>query len=113
VAVTSRLASWPAEVFAGLRGPGVPRRLAGVPAREWVERDRWSVAERVAWDGAYVDVAPELVDLVDALRAATRPVRLPAQLVHGDLAGNALFAPGQAPAVIDFSPCRRPPRGTA
>jgi hypothetical protein len=32
------------------------------------------------------------------------------QLVHGDLgSGNVLFAPGLAPAVIDFSPYWRPP----
>ncbi|HVV22875.1 MAG TPA: hypothetical protein VHF06_25795, partial [Pseudonocardiaceae bacterium] len=84
--------------------------LDGVPAPAWVGRgrNRWAVAERVTWDGAHVDVAPELADLVDALRAATRPIRLPAQLVHGDIAGNVLFAPGQPPAVIDFSPSRRP-----
>jgi uncharacterized protein (TIGR02569 family) len=38
-----------------------------------------------------------------------RPVRLPSQLVHGDMAGNVLFAAGQSPAVIDFSPYWRPP----
>lgn len=149
------VASWLAEVFADLRGPGfrVPRpvrtvdgswvvdgwaawtavegepdplrrwpelvaasrafhaALAGVPAPDCVGRgrNRWALAERVAWDGARVEVPPELADLVDALRAATRPVRLPHQLVHGDIAGNVLFAPGQLPAVIDFSPSRRPP----
>jgi len=41
--------------------------------------------------------------------AAMRPVRLPSQLVHGDIAGNVLFAAGQSPAVIDFSPYWRPP----
>jgi hypothetical protein len=35
-------------------------------------------------------------------------VRLPAQLIHGDLGGNVLFAPGEPPAVIDFSPYWRP-----
>ena len=35
-------------------------------------------------------------------------MRLPAQLIHGDLGGNVLFAPGQPPAVIDFSPYWRP-----
>lgn len=84
--------------------------LADVPAPRWLGRgrDRWSVAERSTWDGTQVEIAPELADLVGALRAATRPVRLPSQLVHGDLAGNVLFAAGQPPAVIDFSPSRRP-----
>jgi hypothetical protein len=35
-------------------------------------------------------------------------VRLPAQLIHGDLGGNVLFAAGEPPAVIDFSPYWRP-----
>jgi uncharacterized protein (TIGR02569 family) len=66
------------------------------------------VADRVAWGEASVVVAPELQGLVDDLVAARAPVELPSQLVHGDLAGNVLFADGQAPAVIDFSPYWRP-----
>jgi hypothetical protein len=37
-----------------------------------------------------------------------REVDLPDQLVHADLARNVLFADGQPPAFIDFSPLRRP-----
>ncbi len=44
-----------------------------------------------------------------SLLAVLRPVRLQAQLVHGDLGGNVLFAAGEPPAVIDFSPYWRPP----
>jgi hypothetical protein len=62
----------------------------------------------VAWDGVRVEVAPELADLVAELRSAARPVMLRPQLVHGDIAGNVLFADGQVPAVIDFSPFWRP-----
>ena len=148
------MASWLADVFSGLHGPGfrVPRpvraaggswvvdgwaawarvdgepaplerwpelvaasrafhaALAGVPAPAWLGRgrNRWAVADRVAWDGADVELAPELADLVAELQAATRPVRLPNQLAHGDIAGNVLFTAGQPPTVIDFSPCRRP-----
>lgn len=148
------VASWLAEVFAGLYGPGfrVPRpvrtagggwvvdgwaawttvdgepdplghwpelvaagrafhaALTGVARPRWIGRggNRWAVAERAVWDGADVEVAPELADLVAGLRAVTRPLRLPNQLVHGDLAGNVLFAAGQPPAVIDFSPGWRP-----
>lgn len=84
--------------------------LVGVPVPRWVgrRRDRWAVADRAVWEGASVDVAPELADLVGALMAACRPLGLPFQLVHGDIAGNVLFADGQPPAVIDFSPGWRP-----
>lgn len=84
--------------------------LAGVPAPAWVGRgrNRWAVADRVAWGETDVELAPELADLVGELRATSRPVRLPSQLVHGDIAGNVLFTAGQPPAVIDFSPFCRP-----
>jgi uncharacterized protein (TIGR02569 family) len=147
-------ASWCAELFATLAGPGFrvprPRRsidgawmvdgwaawehldgepapverwtelvaasrafhaaLEGVPRPNWLRgrADRWAVADRVAWGEASVAVVPELQGLVDALVAARRPVELPSQLVHGDLAGNVLFTDGQPPAVIDLSPYWRP-----
>ena len=120
------LARWPELVevsrsfHAALAGRGRPR---------WVGRGAspWAVADRVAWGEATVELAPELAGLVTALLAAMRPVRLPSQLVHGDIAGNVLFparqspparqplaagqppAAGQSPAVIDFSPYWRPP----
>jgi hypothetical protein len=67
----------------------------------------------VAWGardpGSVLAAAPApLAGQLRSLLAALRPVRLPAQLIHGDLGGNVLFAPGQPPAVIDFSPYWRP-----
>jgi len=41
------------------------------------------------------------------LRGALEPLG-PSQIVHGDLAGNVLFNPGSAPAIIDVSPYWRP-----
>jgi uncharacterized protein (TIGR02569 family) len=84
--------------------------IADVPAPRWLgrRRNRWAVAERATWDDEPVEIAPELIGPVTALRAATRPIELPGQLIHGDLAGNVLFAEGQPPAVIDFSPGERP-----
>ncbi len=84
--------------------------LANVPAPGWVGRgrNRWAVADRVAWGSNDVELTPELADLVGELRAAIRPVGLPSQLVHGDIAGNVLFTDGEPPAVIDFSPSHRP-----
>ncbi|MEV4620751.1 hypothetical protein AB0J74_18825 [Asanoa sp. NPDC049573] len=101
------LARWPELVAAGR---SFHSALVGLPAPGWLGRgrNRWAVAERAVWDGAAVEVAPELADLVSGLRSAIRPVRLPNQLIHGDLAGNVLFAAGQPPAVIDFSPSWRP-----
>ena len=59
--------------------------------------------------GSVLAAAPgPLSGQLRSLLAALRPVRLEAQLVHGDLGGNVLFAAGEPPAVIDFSPYWRP-----
>ena len=89
--------------------------LAGRPAPPWLGRDgsQWTVGDQVAWGerdpGSVLAAAPApLAGQLRSLLAALRPVRLPARLIHGDLGGNVLFAPGQPPAVIDFSPYWRP-----
>lgn len=65
----------------------------------------WAIADRAAWGE---QDPPRASSLVDDLRTRLRPVDQPAQIVHGDLTGNVLAAPGQDPAVIDFSPYFRP-----
>jgi len=89
--------------------------LAGRPAPPWLGRDgsQWTVGDQVAWGerdpGSVLAAAPgPLAGQLRSLLAALRPVRLPAQLIHGDLGGNVLFAAGAPPAVIDFSPYWRP-----
>jgi uncharacterized protein (TIGR02569 family) len=89
--------------------------LAGRPAPPWLGRDGspWTVADQVAWGdrdpGSILASAPApLRGQLRRLLAALRPVRLPSQLIHGDLGGNVLFAEGEPPAVIDFSPYWRP-----
>jgi hypothetical protein len=89
--------------------------LAGRRAPPWLGRDgsQWTVGDQVAWGerdpGSVLAAAPgPLAGQLRSLLAALRPVRLPAQLIHGDLGGNVLFAAGEPPAVIDFSPYWRP-----
>jgi hypothetical protein len=89
--------------------------LARRPAPPWLGRDgsQWTVGDQVAWGerdpGSILAAAPgSLAGQLRSLLAALRPVRLPAQLIHGDLGGNVLFAAGEPPAVIDFSPYWRP-----
>ncbi|MEW2071425.1 phosphotransferase [Streptomyces sp. NPDC007346] len=69
----------------------------------------WAVADRVAWGEEEADVVAELAEPLSLLLSLRQPVEAAAQIVHGDLAGNVLFAPGQDPVVIDFSPYWRPP----
>jgi hypothetical protein len=104
--------SWPSLIAASR---AFHAALAGRPAPPWLGRDgsRWTTGDQVAWGerdpGSVLAAAPAaLAGQLRSLLAALRPVRLPAQLIHGDLGGNVLFAPGQPPAVIDFSPYWRP-----
>jgi len=89
--------------------------LAGIPVPRWrVTREiPWTVGDQVAWGerdpGPLLGpAAGPLAGQVRRLLAALRPVDLPDQLIHADLAGNVLFADGAPPAIIDFSPLNRP-----
>jgi hypothetical protein len=103
---------WPALIaasrafHAALAGRPAPPRLGG-------DGSQWTVGDQVAWGerdpGSVLAAAPgPLAAQLRSLLVALRPVRLPAQLIHGDLGGNVLFATGEPPAVIDFSPYWRP-----
>ncbi|MGL4175403.1 MAG: hypothetical protein ACRCSN_04930 [Dermatophilaceae bacterium] len=65
----------------------------------------WAAADRAAWGERRLDVHPRLREIAVRLRARAEKARPgPAQVVHGDLTGNVLGAPGDAPVVIDVSP---------
>ncbi|MBT2485931.1 MULTISPECIES: hypothetical protein [unclassified Microbacterium] len=66
--------------------------------------DPWSRADRVAWQEEAAPDDPLLAKLIDEYQM----VSAPSQVVHGDLLGNVLFAPGRPPAVIDWAPYWRP-----
>ena len=83
------------------------------PAFLAVRRDPWSYGDRVAAAELPIAGCRATMRLLNPLAEARRPVRLPAQIVHGDLAGNVLFADGLPPAVIDWSPYWRPPSWAA
>ncbi|MGP3638660.1 hypothetical protein ACTU45_36185 [Streptomyces sp. 24-1644] len=68
------------------------------------------MADRVAWGEQGIDVIEDLTAPYSTLLELRRPVEQDAaQLIHGDLTGNVLFATDDEPAVIDFSPYWRPP----
>ncbi len=107
-----RSPSWPRLIEASR---AFHTALAGRPAPPWLGTDGspWTMGDQVAWGerdpGSVLADAPgPLAGQLRSLLAVLRPVRLPAQLIHGDLGGNVLFADGEPPAVIDFSPYWRP-----
>jgi len=84
--------------------------LAEVPRPAFIDRRThpWAIADRVAWGEVDPAGLPPVKHLA-RLQAAVRPVTARAQIIHGDLTGNVLFAPDLPPAIIDFSPYWRPP----
>jgi uncharacterized protein (TIGR02569 family) len=89
--------------------------LEGTSVPEWraTMENPWMIGDQVAWGerdpGPLLGpAAGPIAGQVRLLLAALRPVDLPDQLIHADLAGNVLFADGVPPAVIDFSPLYRP-----
>jgi uncharacterized protein (TIGR02569 family) len=89
--------------------------IAGLPRPSFLDdrRDAWTYGDRLAWHEPVPpgSTAPSvhLPPLIDA----RRPVAAPEQLVHGDLIGNVLFAPGAPPAIIDWPAYWRPPAWAA
>jgi len=100
-------ATWVAVVEAGRT---LHRALAHVPRPDCLDapEDPWALADRAAWGEREPRLPVELSGLLPGLQAALTPLG-PAQLVHGDLTTNVLFAAGSAPAVLDVSPYWRPP----
>nr|WP_241265746.1 TIGR02569 family protein [Streptomyces boncukensis] len=98
---------WPELLRAGRAFHSALRQ---VPRPGFLDRRThpWAVGDRVAWGEQEVRVVDELAEPCATLLRLRRPVERPSQLVHGDLTGNVLFAAGEAPAVIDFSPYWRP-----
>lgn len=84
--------------------------LKGVPRPAFLDRRQhnFARADRIAWSELALPLVPEIRAVVEQLGAKSRPSQQPSQLIHGDFAGNILFAEGCEPAVIDLSPYWRP-----
>ena len=78
------------------------------PAFLDTRNDRWTFGDHVAFGETAVPTDGPWAEPLRRLAAARRPLALPNQPVHGDLLGNVLFAPGAAPAIIDWPVYFRP-----
>jgi uncharacterized protein (TIGR02569 family) len=92
-------------------GSAFHRAVATVPRPSCLAHrdDPWAYADRLAWNEPVPSGATAPSALLEPLLAAREPVPGPAQIVHGDLLCNVLFAAGLPPAVIDWAPYWRPP----
>jgi Ser/Thr protein kinase RdoA (MazF antagonist) len=82
--------------------------LHGIPKHPLMDDNRtpWGKAHQWCWGAAPPVIQPQLQPLIAQLYALRQPIQTsPAQLIHGDLnPENILIAPGQPPALLDFSP---------
>jgi uncharacterized protein (TIGR02569 family) len=92
-------------------GSAFHQAVATVPRPSFLDHrdDPWAYGDRLAWNEPVPSGATAPSPLLEPLLAARTPLFAPAQVVHGDLLGNVLFADGLPPAVIDWSPYWRPP----
>lgn len=88
--------------------------IAGVPRPRFLAQrdDLYAWADRLAW-GEVEDLERRIgtghaATLFGALADARGPVTAVAQVVHGDLFGNVLFAGSAPPAIVDITPYWRP-----
>jgi uncharacterized protein (TIGR02569 family) len=98
---------WPEAVDVCGRFHAALRHLAR-PDCLRLRQDRFARADRSAWSNSQIDLPSPVAETIARLRTMSRSIELPAQIVHGDLAGNLLYADDLPPAVIDFSPYWRP-----
>lgn len=84
--------------------------LATEPKPAFLARrdDAWSAADRLAFGEEIAEPLPFVAETIRRLSMLRKPVHALSQLIHGDFTGNVLFAEGELPWVIDFSPYWRP-----
>ena len=84
--------------------------LADIPKPAFFDTraDPWAQADRIVWENADWQPHPRVSKVYTQLANYTETLNLSEQIIHGDIAGNMLYAPDQDLAVIDFSPYWRP-----
>lgn len=97
-----------AEIIATAKAFHAATRRLARPTFLATQTDRWAIADRAAWQEIPLVSSPQSQAALSRLTALLRPIDLPGQLIHGDLAGNVLFADPTPPAVIDLAPYWRP-----
>ncbi|MEV6495553.1 phosphotransferase, partial [Actinoplanes sp. NPDC051633] len=85
-------------------GEAFHRAIAALPRPFFIDLrdDPWSYGDRLAFGEPVPPGSTAPSALLEPLLEARRPIASPSQVVHGDLAGNVLFADGRPPAIIDW-----------
>lgn len=83
--------------------------VAGEPRPGFPRRDADALADRIAWEEADIPINERRGGRwFEVLEVARRQVRLPNQVVPGDLFGRVLFDGAEPPGIVDFDPFYRP-----
>lgn len=83
--------------------------IADEPRPRFRREDPDALADRIAWEEADVPIDETKGGRwFEVLAVARRPVRLPDQVVPGDLFGTVLFDGQAAPGIVGFNPYYRP-----
>ncbi|WP_285488299.1 TIGR02569 family protein [Amycolatopsis taiwanensis] len=83
--------------------------ITGEPRPGFRRKDANALADRIAWEEADIPIAENKGGRwFEVLAVARRQVRLPDQVVPGDLFGSLLFDGAEPPGVVDFDPYYRP-----
>ncbi|WP_054815063.1 TIGR02569 family protein [Nocardia arizonensis] len=97
-----------------------PRFLVQPPVAPWVDVDVFVAADRAAWEAVPLRSlrggtppptsadGQRSMEMIGQLATLRKPVRTPAQLVHGDLFGTVLFEGAHTPGLSDITPYWRP-----
>ena len=87
------------------------RATTGLPRPDFLDARTGidAVADRVAWEELEVPLDETKGGRwFEVLAPARRPIRLPAQVAHGELLATLLFDGDDVPGVVDFVPYYRP-----
>jgi len=89
---------------------GFNNLLTNIPKPDFIDKrtDPWSIASKMTWGEMPLNYVDGLKNYIDKISKYLRPIAVKDQIVHGDIAGNMLFAKGLTPGVIDFTPIWRP-----
>lgn len=68
----------------------------------------WAIADRVCWGEMDKEYPAPFQQMKETILSSLPSLRLPNQIIHGDIAGNILFSESNPPAVIDLTIYWRP-----
>jgi len=64
----------------------------------------WAIADKMVFEKIPLSYDPRMEEYVVEVQKYLKPIDVEEQIIHGDITGNMLFADGELPGIIDFTP---------